>query len=564
MSPSRGATGDGAEDEAVRKARCHVRQLLAAIHILEVLPDRSRMLAVDAKLPVHCVLTTVLSEQHPHPQQRPNNSPGPDDAPPAGMGMRREGAGAGSAGQPAEEGSWKLLCCGPASPALPTNVLAEVSNLDAANLARPAGDSGPPPAEDGIEEKTPSMRRMWTSPDDGWGTHLILSDLERMPMGMPLTVGELADFLAHACEDKSSSEIDMLDWSLSQWRLHRLKATSTTSEKKEAGSSTEESGESASRLELDEGPHPYGPVLVHHVPCAPPRPILLVDDPEATLLKAVQLLLAYPNLDAIPIVSPVRCAVVAHLTLSYCLAFMLSRLRGAELQPLAELKVGWLDAPEDDTGSPEHRKFCAAENLPSSQGAEGQSQEKPPAPWVLCSSQPLRELLQFFAQMHHSAVPVVDDAKGGLLGLFSRRDLLAYLDLAMQCAERGPPETPEATTETVSFNVAEPVEAVLKAVNKFRAAHQGEVQHDQHSGSRATPEFSGAALIYDKELSVKTLLLRVLEAQNRKVLFVEGRGEGELPRLRRILSAGDAWRLLIGTDKEALAGEFSSDRIVAA
>lgn len=564
MSPSRGATADGAEDEAVRKARCHVRQLLAAVHILEALPDRSRMLAVDAKLPVHCVLTTVLSEQHPHPQQRPNNSPGSDDAPPAGMGMRREGAGAGSAGQPAEEGSWKLLCCGPASPALPTNVLAEVSNLDAANLGRPAGDSGPPPAEDGIEEKTPSMRRMWTSPDDGWGTHLILSDLERMPMGMPLTVGELADFLAHACEDKSSSEIDMLDWSLSQWRLHRLKATSTTSEKKEAGSSTEESGESASRLELDEGPHPYGPVLVHHVPCAPPRPILLVDDPEATLLKAVQLLLAYPNLDAIPIVSPVRCAVVAHLTLSYCLAFMLSRLRGAELQPLAELKVGWLDAPEDDTGSLEHRKFCAAENLPSPQGAEGQSQETPAAPWVLCSSQPLRELLQFFAQMHHSAVPVVDDAKGGLLGLFSRRDLLAYLDLAMQCAERGPPETPEAATETVSFNVAEPVEAVLKAVNTFRAAHQGEVQHDQHRGSRATSEFSGAALIYDKELPVKTLLLRVLEAQNRKVLFVEGRGEGELPRLRRILSAGDAWRLLIGTDKEALAGEFSSDRIVAA
>eukprot|EP00930_Biecheleria_cincta_P021883 TRINITY_DN16086_c0_g1_i2.p1 TRINITY_DN16086_c0_g1~~TRINITY_DN16086_c0_g1_i2.p1 ORF type:complete len:563 (+),score=127.68 TRINITY_DN16086_c0_g1_i2:62-1750(+) len=559
MSPSRGATSDGAEDEAVRTARCHVRHLLAAVHILEALPDRSRMLAVDAKLPVHCVLTTVLSEQHPHPQQRPSNSPGTDDAPAAGMGMRREGAGAGSAGQPAEEGSWKLLCCGPASPALPTNVLAEVSNLDAANLGRPVGDAGPPPAEDGIEEKTPSMRRMWTSPDDGWGTHLILSDLERMPMGMPLTVGELADFLAHACEDKTSSEMDMLDWSLSQWRLHRLKATSTT-EKKGAGSAAEEGGESASRLELDEGPHPYGPVLVHHVPCAPPRPILLVDDPEATLLKAVQLLLAYPNLDAIPVVSPVRCAVVAHLTLSYCLAFMLSRLRGAELQPLAELKVGWLDGPEDSNASPEHKKFCAAENLPSSQGAEGRSQEKPPVPWVLCSSQPLQELLHFFAQMHHTAVPVVDDANGGLLGLFSRRDLLAYLDLAMQCAERGPPETPDAATETVSFNVAEPVEAVLKAVNKFRAAHQGEAVAG--TSSQATPGFFGAALVYEKELPVKTLLLRVLEAQNRKVLFVEG-CEGELPRLRRILSAADAWRLLIGSDKEALAGEFSPDKVIA-
>lgn len=146
--------------------------------------------------------------------------------------------------------------------AFPTDVLAEVCEIDAVSL-RPEG-----PVSD--DEKTTTVRR-WTSPDDGWGTHLIPSELEKMPMGMPVTVGELADFLCHACAPQAEH---LFDWSLEQWRAHRLVESA---EKKEN-----------SHLDLVEGPS--GPLLVHRVASAPPRPILCTDDPEATLLKAVQLL----------------------------------------------------------------------------------------------------------------------------------------------------------------------------------------------------------------------------------------------------------------------------------
>ena len=33
------------------------------------------------------------------------------------------------------------------------------------------------------DEKSTTLRRQWTSPDDGWGTHNIPSDLQKMPMG---------------------------------------------------------------------------------------------------------------------------------------------------------------------------------------------------------------------------------------------------------------------------------------------------------------------------------------------------------------------------------------------
>merc|ERR1719277_2790066 len=111
---------------------------------------------------------------------------------------------------------------------------------------------------------------------------------------------------------------------------------------------------SQSQLLVEERPRTAGPVLVHRVPFAPPRPILCTDDPEASLLKAVELLLAYPELDALPVVSPVRCTVVAHLTLSYCLAYMLPRMRGADLAPLAGVLVG---GGGGGGGAPALRKF---------------------------------------------------------------------------------------------------------------------------------------------------------------------------------------------------------------
>eukprot|EP00439_Symbiodinium_sp_Y106_P081180 s755_g20.t1 len=427
-----------------------------AIHVTDVLPERVRMLAVDVKLPLQSVLAAVLSEQHPAPSLRPKRSRG---------GVLQEGGNVGGPGdmlrregresllEEAEEGA--PLCTGVVSAAFPTDVLAEVCEIDAAG---PEDTSAP---EEG-DEATPAVRR-WTSPDDGWGTHLIPSDLEKMPMGMPVTVGELADFLSLACSPKAQeSEEEMLDWSLEQWRAYRLKLRMEA--QAQAAQTTEEKM-SSSRLDLVDGP--IGPVLVHRVPCAPPRPILCADDADATLLKAVQLLLAYPQCDALPVVSPVRLTVMAHLTLSCCLAFLLGRLRGEELMPLASLKVG------DGSGSaPPQRKFESSTYQPSAESKEEDQEGNAPLPFmVLSQTQPLSELLCFFAKTHHSSVPIVEDEKGALVCNLSRRDLLSYLDLAMQSARQSNARDWAPDSEDlVEFNTSAPIEVLVKALRRYRVA----------------------------------------------------------------------------------------------
>lgn len=592
------------DEEAIRKARAALRCLLSSLHVLDALPERSRMLAVDAELPVHTVLTTVLGEQHPRParpafvHQGPQSAPaanpsgGPDEGPQSGGGqMRREG------GQVAEELP-PLLSCGVVSPSLPSNVLAEVCEFDSSGPNRRLSKGDAAPSEDGVDEKTPTVRR-WTSPDDGWGMNLPMQDLEKMPMGMPVTVGELADFLVHACssspaqaapksgtdgapqrwaepvggaappapnEDNGCSASggnDMLDWSLAKWRAHRLKMSG----RKECEPPLSDPVESASRLFVEERPQYCGPVLVHRVPLAPPRPILCTDDPEASLLKAIELLLAYPELDALPIVSPVRCTVVAHLTLSYCLAYMLGRLRGNDLLPLAELMVSAHDAA--DSGAPGQTRVFDSASAPETGRTECWAERRAlsvtQSPWVLRRSQPLRELLAFFARTHHSGVPVVEDG-GGVVGLLSRRDLLHFLDLAMQSARRCPDGTAGAPGDVdgVSFDPAAPIEAMLDVLQRFRgppaeegastAALPGEPRgsrwwqpQESHNGGICG---IGATLIYEKQLTLKALLLRVLSAENRKLLFVQETGHGNPPRLLRVLSVGDVWHLLIGDDQE--------------
>ncbi|CAE7656229.1 unnamed protein product [Symbiodinium necroappetens] len=432
--------------------------LLTAIHVTDVLPERVRMLAVDVKLPLQSVLAAVLSEQHPAPSLRPKRSRGgalPEGGGPGDM-LRREGRESLLEEVGLEEGA--PLCTGVVSAAFPTDVLAEVCEIDASS--GPEDSSAP---EEGEAEAAPAVRR-WTSPDDGWGTHLIPSDLEKMPMGMPVTVGELADFLSLACSPKAQeSEEEMLDWSLEQWRAYRLKLR--MAEEAQAAQTQTEEKISSSRLDLVEGP--IGPVLVHRVPCAPPRPILCADDADATLLKAVQLLLAYPQCDALPVVSPVRLTVMAHLTLSCCLAFLLGRLRGEELMPLACLKVG------DGSGSaPPQRKFESSAYQPSAEPKAEDQAGNAPLPWVLSQTQPLSELLCFFAKTHHSSVPIVEDEKGALVCNLSRRDLLSYLDLAMQSARQSNARdgAPDASEDLVEFNTAAPIEVLVKALRRYRVA----------------------------------------------------------------------------------------------
>lgn len=344
----------------------------------------------------------------------------------------------------------------------------------------------------------------------------------------------------------SSTSADMLDWSLKRWRMYRMKMSG---QEQAIEPPKSESVESAARLFVEDNPRAAGPVLVHRVPLAPPRPILCTDDPEASLLKAVELLLAYPELDALPVVSPVRCTVVAHLTLSYCLAYMLPRMRGVDLLPLASMTVSGSD---EGLGT---RKFDS-QAFKAESWAEARSGEARQPPLVLSQSQPISELLAFFARTHHSGIPVVEDnGNGGVIGLLSRRDLLNFLDLAMQSANRRglgdgasqpPPSVPSGAgaeePPTIEFDLNVPVEVVLDALRRHRNA----------AAEEASPPIVGASLVTEKELPLKVLPIRLLSAENRKLLFVQDGGGGKAPKLLRIVSVTDVWRLLIGSSQERL------------
>eukprot|EP00747_Dinoflagellata_sp_TGD_P169510 gnl/TRDRNA2_/TRDRNA2_198652_c0_seq1.p1 gnl/TRDRNA2_/TRDRNA2_198652_c0~~gnl/TRDRNA2_/TRDRNA2_198652_c0_seq1.p1 ORF type:complete len:643 (+),score=137.59 gnl/TRDRNA2_/TRDRNA2_198652_c0_seq1:54-1982(+) len=582
-----GAAPASSEDaEEIRQAHRYLRRLLSTVHVIDALAERSRVLVVDAELPVVGVLAAVLSEQHFRPPCKP---PGPQggSAPAAADHGTRGRANSGGEEAPAEE--LPPLMCGLVAPSLPSNVLAEVCEFNM---------GGPTPKEeaasDAVAEDVDSMKgsttRRWTSPDDGWGGNMTASestvttsmhDLEKMPMGMPVTVGEIASFLALACKGETAGSAaadkdeaggdaggdppDMLDWSLAQWRKHRLKTCT-----KDAAD--EKSEESKTPIFVEERPRDADPVLVHRVALAPPRPILCTDDPEATLLKAVELLLCYPHLDALPIVSPVRCTVVAHLTLAYCLAYVLGRLRGNDLLPLANLKVC---AGESATSG-------AQQQWEPRQKGEGDSSiplawgERPQVSgrlWVMNKSRPISDLLAFFESTPHSTVPIVQDEGGGFLGLVSRRDLLHFLDLAMQSTRHVDNGSAVEGTKPVQFNTSATIEELLETVRKFtpKPAVAGEAPVPGTPKSPATGALSpqpaektdnkallGASLVYEKALTVKALLLRVLGAENRKVVFVEDlRPDDSVPpRLLRLISVSDTWRLLIGLREE---GECSAE-----
>merc|ERR1712232_297316 len=154
--------------------------------------------------------------------------------------------------------------------------------------------------------------------------------------------------------------------------------------------------------------------------------MLCTDDPEATLLKAVQVLLAYPELDTVAVVSAVRCTVVAHLTLGFCLAYLISRLRGSEFQPLAELCVRQVDA---SIPSRPQKIFVIESWIEAAHRPE----EVPL--WVLRESQTIKDLLAFFVATSHNSVPILaKDNCGCVLGMLSRRDVLRLLDLSLQSA----------------------------------------------------------------------------------------------------------------------------------
>jgi len=606
--------------EEVRLARLALQRILTNLHVLDVLPERSKLLIVDEQLPVHTVLNAVLGEQHLGPQRQPPRA-----------------IAEGGAGQLRREGGWASAelppppCRGSVLPSLPNDLLAEVCEFEPAaarwSAAAGAGGTGVSSSstaaavahEDGTDERTPSVRR-WTSLDDGWGLGDPMQDLEKMPMGMPVTVGELAAFLVHACEDGSGAEsspedgttaasqrwaqpvgagataaaeqcdglhkeavggTDVLEWSLACWRAQRLRLLGHE----------EAELPLRGRIDVQDRPDVSGQVWVHSVPGAPPRPILCTDDPEASLMKAVELLLAYPELDALPIVSPARGTVVAHLTLSYCLAYMLSRLCGSELLPLVNLSVCGIQEGADEDGMPVHRVFSSA-SVPPSGRVEGWAERPLSSPsrqpaWVLQQAQPVRDLLLFFARTNHGGIPVVEDGGGGggVLGLLSRRDLLHFLDLGLQFA-RSPSSSDDsnetaasgpASDATVSFDANAPVKVMLDALKRFRprpaeegigaggaaaASAAASPASPQNASSSATgeatlgapagtPGIVGATLVFEQRLPLKVVLLQVLAAENRKLVFVKDVGNGCPPKLLRVIAVSDVWRLLVGGEREA-------------
>mmetsp|Transcript_69505 Transcript_69505/g.137473 ORF Transcript_69505/g.137473 Transcript_69505/m.137473 type:complete len:613 (+) Transcript_69505:92-1930(+) len=583
--------------EELRLARLALQRILTNLHVLDALPERSKLLAVDAELPVHTVLNAVLGEQHLGPQRQPPRTTAEGGT----AQLRREGSGASTELPPPP-------CRGSVLPSLPSDVLAEVCEFEPA--ASSSSTATAPPPEDAADERAPSVRR-WTSLDDGWGLGDPMQDLEKMPMGMPVTVGELADFLVHACEDGSGAEptpkdgttaapalwaqqagagtgvgaeqrdglrteavggTDVLEWSLACWRAQRLRLLGHG----------EVELPLRGRIDVQDRPDVSGQVWVHLVPGAPPRPILCTDDPEASLMKAVELLLAYPELDALPIVSPVRGTVVAHLTLSYCLAYMLSRLCGSELLPLVNLSVCGVQEGADEDGMPVHRVFSSA-SVPPSARVKGWAERPLSSPsrqpaWVLQHSQPVRDLLLFFARTYHSGIPVVEDGGGGggVLGLLSRRDLLHFLDLGLQFArssdEGNDSSGPPSLDATVRFDANAPVKLMLDALQRFRprpaeegagagsaaasaavppqAAPTSTTGEATLGAPAGTPGIIGATLIYEQRLPLKALLLQLLAAENRKLVFVKDVGNGCPPKLLRVISASDVWRLLVGGERE--------------
>jgi hypothetical protein len=174
----------------------------------------------------------------------------------------------------------------------------------------------------------------------------------------------------------------------------------------------------------------------------------------------------------------------------------------------------------------------------------------------------LLELLKFFVLTHLSGIPVVEDnADGGVLGYLSRRDLLQFLDICYHSAARRVESSSargdEGDDDDIAFDVTAPVGGVLNTLRRFRPtedAQGGGVGSSAGStpktkGNEAGSNVIGASFVYEKELSLKMLLLRILAAENRKVLFVKGDKDSDIaPQLVRMLSVSDVWWLLIGSD----------------
>mmetsp|Transcript_48082 Transcript_48082/g.112398 ORF Transcript_48082/g.112398 Transcript_48082/m.112398 type:complete len:568 (-) Transcript_48082:42-1745(-) len=562
MSPVIAVNGKSGEavEAPLKATRRAVRQLLGGVHIADVLVERCRVLVVDAELPVHNVISTVLQEQHGRTRLRASSTSSGMVTPMAGGlsssfaeggmsrdrdrsadggmvrgGMCRDSALPGFDDDAASE-TGPNITLGVVSAALPSDVLAEVCDFELFKR-KPSGSAA--------EEDTGSSFRRWSSTEEGWGVQAAasLQDLARMlPMSKPFTIGEMASFMLKAmasCDEGDDG--GLLSCSITRWRSQAAD-----------GESQSAASGSAPHL-VEEKSRTGGPAVLHVVDGAPARPILSLDDPEATLLRAVELLLGYPEVSAIPVVSQPRCAVVAHVTLPVCLMALTTRLRaGTDVRPLIELPV----RGKDEAGACQEQKRFQMDSVSSKRWAEHMA----PAPdgllrplEVFEEQQPLSDLLAFFEESAFSKAPVVNSA-GGIIGVVSRRDLLCYLDLAMQYVRPESDDDTRSKADPVVFKASIPLKDVCEALQRH-PVESDSGSTDGEGGSDKKPKWLGAAVVQEAELPLKAALLRILTAENCTLLFVESEG-AENPRVTRMVTVSDLWRMILDATPDAEAKDL--------
>ncbi|CAD7943343.1 unnamed protein product [Amoebophrya sp. A25] len=321
------------------RARRYLREFLGQIHILDMLVERGNVVTVDVSLKFHAVISAILEYGHHHA-----SSWSPPDSSRHAAAEQQPHLLADSAGL----GSPGLY--------LPSNVLSEVGVFTTQHRKRTS---------------TPVCQSQLLASANASAVISVVEDQSQCRLIQPLTVGEVACFLT---ELRRRPELS--NYSLEQWRSWHAKKRSGSSSNvaSKAGTScgsaanvgggsavgstaasemrpsqvtggSESSSSSKQKslptaLSSSTSERASSKVVVYHVDeSTPARPILCVDDKESTVLRAIELLLQFPDLNALPIVNPERATVVAHVTLAQLLAYTAIHVRSPEMAPLGDISI---------------------------------------------------------------------------------------------------------------------------------------------------------------------------------------------------------------------------------
>jgi len=494
--------GDAEQEEPTAHERfC---DFLSNIHVVDMLPERSTVCTFDASLPIHEMVATILLVTHrPLEAWLSDKTPAQDE-------IRRR--------------------IEPVAAYLASNVLAEICEFSDEHR-KERSDSK---TNDNAEKV---QRRSWTGPNDGWGCHPN-TQVEGETMGWlqkPFTVQELAEFLVYSeCEESA------LDWHLAAWRQLK-EESSCDAQQPQAVRHGSLLTELPSPTHMSAGVGEEHNVLVQRTEGAPPRPMMRIDEQDSTFLRAVELLLHHPELNALPIVSMTQRTVLAHLTLAECLAVLVQHLRG-KTKDLGEILL-----PDDE------REFVQWKTIKDAVRAE-ESLEGVCV--VLDAEDALYDLLEFFALTHYSAVPVV--SKGNVLvGVLGRRNLLQFMDLCMEsCAaqcpnDESPPETdptprPEKVDDKngvapIYFDTCLSLREVIQTLEEYSSEKK---EKDEKPTGPA--KFFGTGTMTAMP-TLKNILCHILLSDNHKIAFIDT----DRPILRRFLHVEEVIKLILYGNCEA-------------